>query len=282
MLAACSEAATEVPTEAPTGTPGTLTEAPEGLSFSVYQTRFDANARQLQFHIDNQSGETVTFTGVRLDSPLFDSPVTWQGESTVEDGRARDLKASLPAAACPRPMETDATASFDFVLGDGRNGTVTVVPGDPMEILASLTAADCLDAALQLHADLEIISLTATGKEGEAASMVLQLTPSSAPGELHLETIEGTNLLALLDDDGTQVDERSLDLTVSADSPPQQLVLRLEPTRCDPHAIAEDKQGTLFPLVFTTSEGEGGKVRIAAPDAIRSQLYAFVADFCQF
>lgn len=267
MLAACTSAPAAVP---------------DGVAFSVYQTRFDANARQLQFHIENESGEPLTFTNARLDSPLFDSPVEWQGESTVADGRARDLKASLPDAACPRATDTSATATFDFVLADGRSGTATVVPGDPMNILSGLTAADCLNAALDAHAGIEIVSLAGSGEPGAPATMTLEVTPTAAPGELRLETIEGTNLLALLDDNGAQVDERQLGLVIDAESQQQLIVLRLEPTRCDPHAVAEDKQGTLFPVVFSTSEGEAGKVRIAAPDAIRSQLYAFVADYCQF
>lgn len=241
MLAACAA-------------PATPATAPDGLTFSVYQTRFDANARQLQFHIENQSGQEITFTSAGLDSPLFGTPVLWQGESTVADGRARDLKASLPDAACPRPEEASATASFDFVLEDGRTGTVTVVPEDPMGILPGLTAADCLNSALETHARLEIVSVESSGQPGSHAMLTLQITPTSAPGGL----------------------------IVSAGSPQQNIVLQLEPTRCDPHAVAEDKQGTLFPVVFTSSEGEAGKIRIAAPDAIRSQLYEFVGDHCEF
>lgn len=271
MLAACSSTLAPVPAA-----------VPDGLEFSVYQTRVDPGARQLQFHIENQSGEEVTFTRARLDSALFDSPVVWEGASTVPAGFARDLKALLPEAVCPVPAELEVTASFEFSLADGSTGTATVVPGDPNEVLAGLTSADCLQAALAAHTAIEFVSVELPGEPGVPATMTLQLTPTAAPGELRLHAIESTVLLSLLDDAGEQVESRELDITLSAESGPQQLLLPIAPNRCDPHAVAEDKQGTLFPLVFSTSDDDLATVRITAPDAIRSKLYAFVAEFCQF
>jgi hypothetical protein len=53
----------------------------------------------------------------------------------------------------------------------------------------------------------------------------------------------------------------------------------VRPARCDPHAVAEDKVGTLLPVELEVG-GATGVVKVAAPPALRADLYRFVAVAC--
>jgi hypothetical protein len=75
-----------------------------------------------------------------------------------------------------------------------------------------------------------------------------------------------------------------VDVAVAGDAPPSVLTLSLVPSRCDPHAVAEDKLGTVFPLEVSVT-AEAGDVRIGvlsvtASDDVRAALYDFVDRSC--
>ncbi len=261
----------------------TLSELPDGLAISMYQTRVDAAARQIQFHLDNLSSEAVTITAARLHSELFVEPLVWSGESTIPASYSRDLKAVMPVANCAAdPGELSFSVTVDFVLGDGRTGTATVVPGDPNGILRGLTREECLGEALNSVATIEMLALDYGGEGAVPAILRIQLTPTGNDGDLRVSSIEGTNLISLADEAGLPVKERDLGLAIDAATEPVVIEVPVVPNRCDPHAVAEDKQGTFFPLNATASSGAGGTFRVVAPDAVRTQLYDFVARYCGF
>ena len=62
-------------------------------------------------------------------------------------------------------------------------------------------------------------------------------------------------------------------------APRIELRLRIRPARCDPHAVAEDKVGTLLPLNVSLG-GREGQLKIAAGTALRGQIYDFVTSAC--
>ena len=62
-------------------------------------------------------------------------------------------------------------------------------------------------------------------------------------------------------------------------APRIELRLRIRPARCDPHAVAEDKVGTLLPLNVSVG-GREGQLKIAAGTALRGQIYDFVTSAC--
>ena len=61
--------------------------------------------------------------------------------------------------------------------------------------------------------------------------------------------------------------------------PPSVVVLQLTPGRCDPHAIAEDKRGTIMPIDVVV-DGTAGRIYVPAADAVRGALYTFVTESC--
>lgn len=57
------------------------------------------------------------------------------------------------------------------------------------------------------------------------------------------------------------------------------VTLRVVPGRCDAHAIAEDKQGTVL-RIGVVVDGESGTLVLPAPAERREELLAFVAEAC--
>lgn len=55
--------------------------------------------------------------------------------------------------------------------------------------------------------------------------------------------------------------------------------VRLTPNRCDAHALAEDKQGTYFPVAVTI-DGRTGEYTIGVDPQLRNRLYALYARMC--
>jgi len=68
-------------------------------------------------------------------------------------------------------------------------------------------------------------------------------------------------------------------LTVDGRSQTSAVTLTLVPARCDPHAVAEDKRGTVFPLRVSV-DGTSGTVYVAADAEVKAALYDFVRAAC--
>lgn len=56
--------------------------------------------------------------------------------------------------------------------------------------------------------------------------------------------------------------------------------VRLTPNRCDAHALAEDKQGTYFPVPVTLPDGRTSDYNVAVSQKLRGQLYRLYARLC--
>ena len=115
----------------------------------------------------------------------------------------------------------------------------------------------------------------------------MRLVESSAiaDGAFTIESARGTTLLAQLDPTtGELVNAREIGLVVDAASAPSTIELDLVPNRCDPHAIAEDKRGTIIPLRVGFAgdpAGEGvGEIAVATSPDVAAALYDFVRAAC--
>jgi hypothetical protein len=93
-------------------------------------------------------------------------------------------------------------------------------------------------------------------------------------GTLTIDRIDGTTLL---EEDPGAPWPRSV--TVSTGGPGEELRLGIRPARCDPHAVAEDKVGTLLPLRVHTA-GREGVLKIDAGPLLRGRIYDFVTAAC--
>jgi len=179
--------------------------------------------------------------------------------------------------------------------GPGQQGTAqqgtsppqaetTAPAADPFGVLARNNTEMCLTrealavAAISLAPNLEVAA------DGRTAVVRLLMQPrtvsgtedaaGAGAGELVIDRIEETTLLA----EAPQAPwPRSV--TVRAGGPRAELRLGIRPSRCDPHAVAEDKVGTLLPLRVRVA-GREGVLKIGAGSQLRGRIYDFVTKTC--
>jgi hypothetical protein len=155
---------------------------------------------------------------------------------------------------------------------------VQLAAADPFGVLTRNHAELCLSrdagrvAAFGLSPDLEV------APDARTAVVVLTVTPKApatgAIRELAVERIDGTTLLAAAPDSPWPTD-----VTVTAGTAPTEFRLRIRPARCDAHAVAEDKVGTLLPVVVNVG-GREGILKVAAGPALKGQIHDFVTAAC--
>lgn len=258
-------------------------ELPPGVQVDVYQTRTDLPARKLEISIANGGQDDLVIVGAVFDSPQFVEPARWNpraGGTLVRTGFAVDLPVALPAPACedPNPVGT-IRLMIDI---DGRIGTAEVPVVDRFDRLSEMRAEECYAASVETVAALSIDDPIRIGEIAGAPTgfVPLSIAPTGAEGSFSIDALEDTVLLALRDPTGLAVEELPLGLVVDGADPPSVLEIPILPGRCDPHAIAEDKQGTIFVLDITAPSGETGRVRIATAPTARASIYAFFAEYC--
>lgn len=112
------------------------------------------------------------------------------------------------------------------------------------------------------------------------AFVPVSIDPTGANASFTIDALEDTVLLTLSDGNGGADESLPLGRTVSGLEPPSSFEIPIVPGRCDPHAIAEDKQGTIFILQLTAPDGSTGRMRVAATPTARASIYEFFAAAC--
>ena len=261
---------------------GGTNEAPEGVSVSVYQTRTDVGPRRLELSIENGTSGPLLITGARLDSDQFVEIAVWQKESTtIPAGATVDLPVLLPAPACSAESALPVV-EFDYVLEDGTVGTARTVADDRLDRLPALEAEDCLAKAVSDIVALTITAPPRSGSIGGVAVIELELAaePTGAAGSVELGTLSSTTLFMVPDPTtGMPTNDQPIGVTIRGTDEPSIITLTIVPGRCDPHAIQEDKRGTIMPIDVRVGDLVG-RLFVPAADAVRGALYQFVTDAC--
>jgi hypothetical protein len=259
------------------------TPLPDGVSVTVYQARSDVDAGKYAIRVTNDTGDAITITKAVFDSPAYTEPMAWKNSTArVPAGGAVDLRILAVPAECDRDAGPDVV-DLGFTLADGRTGTAEVEPGDPYNQFPKLPDQDCLAQNLDDTVAVATARIDSDGTLGSPGRLVLALTPSGDDGHTAtLDTVRSTILISLLDADGTATDALPQNLMLSGSAQPSELSFAITPAgRCDPHAVAEDKVGTLFPIEVTV-DGVSGRIRLPASQAFRGQVYAFVESYCGY
>jgi len=261
------------------------TEAlPTGITVDVHQQRPDIGIRQLQVGIHNDSGGVLTITRLEFDSSQFTEPVSWtKAPTTIRSGVSADLPVLLPAAACTSDSPV-ATVTFDYVLADGHSGTASAVPLDEFERMPRINDEDCFAKSVTDVAAIEILSAPRIVEldSGTAVGQLdLSITPTGATGSVTINEALSTTLISQADSlTGETQAESEIGVVINGTAAPSVVTLTLRPGRCDTHAVAEDKRGTIFGLRVTNSEGSIGVYFVTSPDDIKIDLYRFVQAAC--
>jgi len=256
--------------------PATPTGVPEGITAELRQGRFDVEARQLVVHVENGSASPVDVDGLVVTAPVFAAPLEHDGSFDLSAGEGIDIRIDLPDPQCgtgkgePTVELRGSTADEPF--------TGSVAPTDPFGTLARIGATDCLTAAVDAVASIvlpEHLRTTGSGAEQRAWIDVLVTPEPSGEASFVIDLVHGTTLLSA--EDGP---EWPIALDVAAGGEPITVALAVRPARCDAHAIADDKRGTILPFEITTSDGLTGRIDRSSGDALQAELYAYITERC--
>lgn len=256
-------------------------ELPDGVEVSVHQNRPDSEDRRLQVRVTNGTAAPLTITELAFSSPRFAEPAAYGKEpTTIRPGGIVDLPVTLPEPVCDKSAG-DPRVDLGFEL-DGAAGRASVVPTDPLVQLDGISDRDCLGetiARIAVIHEPDAIRIETIG--GRLVAMVdLGIVPTGSGGTLRIDAVDDTVLFALFD--ATRRVPREglpLGIQVSGSDAPSTITIPLVPARCDAHAVAEDKRGTLLPLRVDVGELSGIHY-LALSDALKGELYSYLGDAC--
>lgn len=253
------------------------------MSVSVYQTRTDYADRVLELRVRNDGPSDLDLTSARFDSPHFAEAAAFEGGQLIEAGQTRDLRVRLAPAVCDDVHGEAETVTLMWSVRGGGTGSATVNARDENNVLPRITKEDCLRATVDAVATITPPPGLRVRGAGAAsvASIDLAVTPTGAAGTVSIERVGGTVLLAPV----TGVDW-PVGLTIDADSAPETVTLDLRPNRCDTHAVAEDKRGTILPITVRVTAPPGGPGErsgvydLPVGSGLRGEIYDWIAAHC--
>ena len=301
LTASCSGGASS--TGRAPGTPTPTPTAADPVTAEINQLRDNYSRQIIAVQLTNNTVGPLTVFSAAVASPLFSGTIEWQqapGGIELPPGQTKILPAQLPAPECGiRTAPADSGAAVELLFapsshtapatsGPATTVLATTVPAatvpaaDPYGVMERNNAEMCLAqaaagvAVLRLEPELEV----SAGAQG--AVLTLAITPRYAPGAVNpgsagtltINRIDGTTLL---EEDPRVPWPRSV--SVHAGDPGQQFRLGIRPARCDPHAIADDKVGTLLPLRVSAG-GRDGILKIDAGALLRGRIYDFITTAC--
>ena len=276
LLAGCT-------TAPPSGQSSIETPTEPQLTVDVRQTRTDVDGDMVTLLVANIGDDPFTVTDVRIDSEFFATAPHWTGETVVPAHLAKALRVPFPDAVCGDGRPTDpvfsGSAEVAVQVDDGGGGfSVTLPASDSLGAIPRLTGVECALADLAATADIALSDQLRTEDEaGRPTALVdLVITPSGAgAGAFTIDSSGSTVLLRQTPDT-----VRQLDLAVTATMAPTAVTLRYVPSRCDPHAVAEDKVGTRIPLTITFPDGAEADIVAPASSELKGALFRYVAQYC--
>lgn len=249
------------------------------VEVEVAQERLDRVDRVVTLQVRNTGDRPVTVTGARLTSAFADG-ATSQGRD-VDPGRMRGVRVPLGPPVCDPDVGDDprTRVELDVTTPDGAAGTLTVVPTDETQDVARIHGEDCAAAAAAAGLRVSLVDeLAVQEADGRpVAHVVLRVEPVPGGPHVRVVSVRGTTLLRPA---GTTDTFWTVDVDSAEPPADGRLVLRAVPARCDLHAIAEDKRGTVLGVQTVVDGVEQPLFFVAAPDALRGALYDFVVDAC--
>ena len=193
-------------------------------------------------------------------------------ERPVRAGVDRDLSVALGEPDCASPTSGPASVELDLVDDTGRTSTLVVAPDDPQGHLARIHGEDCAAAAVAAGATLALDdAITTAPVDGRlAATITLGVTPVAGGPTVVITQVDGTVLLAPVGGATSW----------PVDAGQTRIPLQVVPSRCDAHAVAEDKRGTFFGVHATVDGVPQPVFYVASSDELRGALHEFVGESC--
>ena len=247
--------------------PGTLTAY-------VDQSRVLRQTRTAFVRLVNSSDAEVSVTRAEISSPRF-GEVTWTGQETVVN--EADLDFEVPRGTCG--AGSDVRLRLTYRLAGGQERTSTTTATDRYGAIALFLERDCAQQTLTEAADLAVGTPRVVG-EGRAAvyELPVRLRPTGGRDDVGFAGFEDT---VLFRNTVGSAAVGTVAVPLGPTDPETTVTLRLVPTRCDPHALAEDKVGTLVG-VRVTAPGLSDTASFHLPigEEGRADLRGFFATHC--
>lgn len=248
---------------------------PAGIEVELFQLRSDVAERGAQVRVINDSDTDLVITSLTFADDWFSGEAVRDRTSTIPAGRTVDLRFGLPESACEdEPGAASRTSRVILEFEGGGGATVEVA--DPLGFTTQIHEKECLRHDLARVATLEWTAFTPSAAP-LPARLDLAVTPAGGTDTAELVEVQTANLLQFAD----QPTPFPLALTVAGTDAVTSVPVPIVPLRCDPHAVMEDKRGTVF-NVQVAVDGAEGAVEVAAPEAMRGEILRWVADWCGF
>jgi hypothetical protein len=247
---------------------------PDAVVMHLDQSRTERKGREVFVRIENGTTQRLVVDGFTLTSPRLPT-IAWTGDETVEPTYETDLELDLPKGRCG--AEVDASVTLRYRLGDGPVTTSTGPADDVYGSVALLADRDCAEATLTAAADVTVGAPRVVGR-GRASVLRLPVTlsPTGRSTGVRFAGFESTVLFRQTADSPADVS-----VALDADSPATTQQLSVVPSRCDPHALAEDKVGTLFGVrVRGTGLDDDAAYYLPLTREQRSAFFDFFATHC--
>ena len=286
MTVSCG-AGTPVPA-GPSAPPATAAITAAPVTAEINQLRDNYSRQIIAIQLTNTTAGPVTVLAAGLTSPLYTGTIEWPatpGGIELPPGQTKILPAQLRAPECGlQTAGPGGGTALELQLGGATGaGTAATVPAaDPYGVLSRNHAEMCLAQAAAAVSGIRLEPELEVSADAKSAVLVLAITPRSTPGAVNpgstgtltINRIEGTTLL---DEDPVAPWPRSVSVHTGGAS--QHFRLGIRPARCDPHAVADDKVGTLLPLRVSVG-GRDGVLKIDAGGLLRGRIYEFVTAAC--
>lgn len=258
-----------------TSPPSPATAVP--VQLEIVQLRGDVAGGFVELRVTNTGARELVIERASYESSAWSTIMERVDEARIPPGARRNLRMQLPDPTCaPGPIEHRATIE----LADGT--VIEDQPGDPFDRLDALDDAVCdLRAFERDVAGVRWLPADIPQDGAGPAVLRLEVTPVQGAGELlgSIDDVPATVLLAPADAVGARVEALDVALDVIAGAQPTVVDVPLLPARCDLHAVAEDKQGTIFGI-RATAGGEPVQLVLPAPDDQRGALLGWVVASC--
>lgn len=263
------------PTGSGSGT-GSPVGLPEGLTVSVQQGRLDVPQGRLVVHFEN-TGAPITVTGLEVRSPALEPGMRRDAPFELGADDAIDIRLDLTGTMCdgdPTAIEVHVRTRGPY----GSEGAGVLVPDDPFGTMTRIADSDCLAESVAAVAAIAMPERLRSEGSGTArrAWIDVRVEPvASGSGTLRIHGVSATTLVGA--EDGG---EWPLDLDVAAGDEPFTIELAVRPARCDAHALADDKRGTILSFTLATSDDRAGRLDLPSGAALKADLYAYYAERC--
>jgi hypothetical protein len=254
------------PAAAATGLAAVADDPAAGLTGVLLQFRRDVARRRVEVRLTSSAAGLVV-DGLTLVAPGLTAEPGDPRSAELRPGAALDLPVVVGGDCSVDSGPPTAAVRLRDATGAVRDVTVPLEDGG---LARRLRQGDCFDRELLQEVAVELVDVA------EVAGPALQAT-------VRLRRVGGSARVRV-----TRVDSNTVyDITVLGRLPTLErqdavtAVLRLDPARCDVHALGESYRTSLIGLVVELGDREPHSFVLTPDPAVRQRIEAFAVDTCR-